>query len=503
MRRITLFLAAIFVLAATSALAIDPPNWAVGTFKGYNDHLKKNVKIVVFGHGDVEVTVEGQNMRRGFWGSGGYSVNGLAYYVESARDGIKVTQSTDPKNKAIYAKSGGFPGWYPQGWDGGQNPGWQDRPTWAIGSFSGRSRKWACNFELTVSQDGKAKAYVKFDDGRRENQSGRVDSNQMTLASARFNIRQSGNGFEAAEVGDSGNVIRFSRGFGSGNSGDWDWNQAVPNWAVGNFSGRSRTWECNFDLRVSSDGRARATVRFDDGRTVSQSGDVAGNRMRLDKAEFTIRRSGSGFEATEIKDPRNVIQFNGGNSGDWDWNQSAPSWAVGNFNGRSRTWECNFELRVSNGGTARATVRFDDGRVVYQNGDVAGNRMRLDKAEFTIRRAGSGFEAVETKNSSNVITFRGGNDSNDWSEDAPNWAVGTFSGRSRTWQCDFDLRVSNDGTARASVNFDDGRRVRQSGKVSGNRMKLDTAEFTIRRAGNGFEAVETKNSSNVIRFSRN
>ena len=407
MRRITLFLAAIFVLAATSALAIDPPNWAVGTFKGYNDHLKKNVKIVVFGHGDVEVTVEGQNMRRGFWGSGGYSVNGLAYYVESARDGIKVTQSTDPKNKAIYAKSGGFPGWYPQGWDGGQNPGWQDRPTWAIGSFSGRSRKWACNFELTVSQDGKAKAYVKFDDGRRENQSGRVDSNQMTLASARFNIRQSGNGFEAAEVGDSGNVIRFSRGFGSGNSGDWDWNQAVPNWAVGNFSGRSRTWECNFDLRVSSDGRARATVRFDDGRTVSQSGDVAGNRMRLDKAEFTIRR------------------------------------------------------------------------------------------------AGSGFEAVETKNSSNVITFRGGNDSNDWSEDAPNWAVGTFSGRSRTWQCDFDLRVSNDGTARASVNFDDGRRVRQSGKVSGNRMKLDTAEFTIRRAGNGFEAVETKNSSNVIRFSRN
>ncbi|MFN8219231.1 MAG: hypothetical protein U0S12_03755 [Fimbriimonadales bacterium] len=199
MRRITLFLAAIFILAATSALAIDPPNWAVGTFKGYNDYLKKNVKIVVFGHGDVEVTVEGQNMRRGFWGSGGYSVNGLAYYVESARDGIKVTQSTDPKNKAIYAKSGGFPGWYPQGWDGGQNPGWQDRPTGRSAPSAGVAENGR-NFDLTVSQDGKAKAYVKFDDGRRENQSGRVDSNQMTLASARFNIRQSGNGFEAVEV---------------------------------------------------------------------------------------------------------------------------------------------------------------------------------------------------------------------------------------------------------------------------------------------------------------
>ncbi|MFN8219232.1 MAG: hypothetical protein U0S12_03760 [Fimbriimonadales bacterium] len=196
-----------------------------------------------------------------------------------------------------------------------------------------------------------------------------------------------------------------------------------------------------------------------------------------------------------------MIQFNGGNSGDGTGTGPRPA-KVGNFNAVAAPGSA-LRFRVSNGGTARATVRFDDGRVVYQNGDVAGNRMRLDKAEFTIRRAGSGFEAVETKNSSNVITFRGGNDSNDWSEDAPNWAVGTFSGRSRTWQCDFDLRISNDGTARASVNFDDGRRVRQSGKVSGNRMKLDTAEFTIRRAGNGFEAVETKNSSNVIRFSRN
>lgn len=393
------------------SLAVDPPSWAVGRFRGNNPRYNKSVTVDISRDGDVEVSVQGQSMQRGMWGSRGFSITGMQFYVESGRNSIIVTQANDPKNKATYARigesNGGNGGWRPPTNNG-------DVPSWLVGFHSGgRNDYYDADVDLNVERNGNARATVKFDNGRRQTQTGYYRDGYLTLDNVRFNVSSQGRGMTIQQRDQSRNRTVWGGNFGGG-GGTWTGGGGnnsgnAPSWAVGDFSGYNRFYDADIDLDITRSGSATATVRHRDGKRQTQRGTVNGNRLTLDGAGFNIRQHGNGITVEQIGNSANWMEYtrDGGGSdnsgGNWGY---APDWLIGTFRGRNALYQAEVEITVSSNGRAEATVTYPDGRRQNQYGGYQGGRLKLDKTWFEVSRSGRGIRVVQVGDRDNDTTYR-------------------------------------------------------------------------------------------------
>ena len=75
-----------------------------------------------------------------------------------------------------------------------------------VGDFSGYNMKFGSEVELSISEDGRVKAYV---DGTRL--TGYVNDQRLYVGDAEFYIERAGEGFNTVQAGNRSNKVHYSR----------------------------------------------------------------------------------------------------------------------------------------------------------------------------------------------------------------------------------------------------------------------------------------------------
>ena len=401
------------LLTASNVLAIDPPGWAVGKFRGMNPKYKKNVTVEIFRGGDVTIAVEGQKSQSGQWGSGGYSVSGLRFFVERGNSGIIVTQANDPSNKATYkyVGSGGWGGG--GGTGGGGNVGNDTPPDYLRGFHSGgRNDYYRATIDLNVDSRGNASATIRFDDGKRQNQSGYYRDNRLFLNNVRFRTYELRGGFAIEQDDNSRNKTTWSKGGGGGGwtSGGGGGGVDAPDWIVGEFDGYNRHYDADINLTVRRDGYAVADVRFRNGKRQTQTGNYRNDRLTLSGVGFSVKKTGNGFTTEQLGDRNNWMEYtrhgSGGGGGGWGSWENAPGWMTGTFRGYNNLYDADVEITVAKGGEATVYVNYKDGRRQRQSGGYRNGRLRIEGIEFNVSKTWRGISVQQVGDSQNKAEYR-------------------------------------------------------------------------------------------------
>ncbi|HMS56612.1 MAG TPA: hypothetical protein PKA27_14555 [Fimbriimonadaceae bacterium] len=256
--------------------------------------------VAIYKSGDVRVSVEGQSTQSGQWGSSGYSVSGLRFFVERGNNAIIVTQANDSSNRAAYKYSGSS-GWAPPGsgggWGGSGSTNDDLAPDYIRGSHkNGKNNYYGAKIDLTVDSHGNANAVVRYSDGRVQYQSGYYRDGNLYLDSTRFRTYRSSGGFTIEEVNNSRNkTVWGGDGWGGGSWNPDNSAGDAPSWIVGEFDGHNRYYNADINLTVRKDGYAVADVRFADGRRQTQVGNYRNGRLTLSGVGFKVSQSGNGF----------------------------------------------------------------------------------------------------------------------------------------------------------------------------------------------------------------
>lgn len=394
-----------FGLAATGH-AIEPPGWAVGKFSGTNPKYSKRVTVEIYRSGDVTVSVTGQASQSGSWGSGGYSVGGLRFYVERGNNAIVVTQANDSSNRATYKYSG------PTSSSGWSKPSSDDSPPDYLRGFhkSGKNSFYNAKVDLNVDLRGNASATVRYADGRVQYQSGFYRDGSLWLDDTRFRTYRSSGGFTIEEASNSRNrTVWGSDGWGGVNPPDSG--SSAPDWIVGEFDGHNRYYDADIHLTVRRDGYSVADVRFSDGRRQTQTGTFRDGRLTLNGVGFKVSRAGSGFSTEQMGNSGNWMEYRrqGGFGSSNDWGQSwsdAPSWMVGTFRGYNNLYDADVDVHISRDGSATIDIYFKDGRRQKQRGGYRNGRLRIEGIEFEVREASNGITLRQVDDTQNKNVYR-------------------------------------------------------------------------------------------------
>lgn len=133
--------------------AINPPNWAVGTFYG-NAPNGMQVTLTISGNGSVTAIVNGQSSYGSFIRGNNLFMNGATSRVTRQGNGIRTVRN-DNRERIDYVRTGGD-----GGAGGGSNPGNQIAPpSWARGTFFGIAPNGA-RITLTISWTGAVTANI-------------------------------------------------------------------------------------------------------------------------------------------------------------------------------------------------------------------------------------------------------------------------------------------------------------------------------------------------------
>jgi hypothetical protein len=92
--------------------------------------------------------------------------------------------------------------------------------------------------------------------------------------------------------------------YGDDNYGHGGHSSYIPGWMVGDFTGYNLQYGAQVDLRINSDGRAKANVSG-----TKLTGYVNDQRLYIGDAEFYIDRAGDGFNTTQVGDNSNKVHY--------------------------------------------------------------------------------------------------------------------------------------------------------------------------------------------------
>lgn len=92
-------------------------------------------------------------------------LRGISYTGSGRRSGEVKISFLDNKGDIGTSESG-------SGNSGGGDNGYI-APSWVVGEFSGHNRSYNADVTMTIERNGQAKAEIRFDDGRRQTQTGR------------------------------------------------------------------------------------------------------------------------------------------------------------------------------------------------------------------------------------------------------------------------------------------------------------------------------------------
>lgn len=200
-----------------------------------------------------------------------------------------------------------LPGLNGGGWTGGPgnpgNPGWGGGnpvapPSWARGTFYGRSPQNGSQITLTIANNGSVTANV----GGSMSYGSFTRGNYLNINGNVSQVTRLGNGIRTTSTGNR-ETIDYSRnwvgpdpGWGGGGGGS-----NVPNWAVGSFSGRNPQTGGTIMLSITVDGRV--TVNMDGNYSY---GTLNGTLLNINGNTSTLSKLPNGIRTTSTSDRQRI-----------------------------------------------------------------------------------------------------------------------------------------------------------------------------------------------------
>ena len=170
---------------------------------------------------------------------------------------------------------------------GGNGGGGGNVPSWAVGTFYGRSPQDGSEIVFSVSNNGSV--VVRFDNGSTNYatiRGDRLDNNGVFSRITKIN-----NGIRTTRL-DNGETIDYyaDRNYGNNRGGN------VPNWAVGTFYARNPQTGGTITLTINTDGNV--VIDFDGGDVTYAT--VNGDRLINNGIESRITKTGNGIRTTRV-----------------------------------------------------------------------------------------------------------------------------------------------------------------------------------------------------------
>lgn len=183
-----------------------PPDWAIGTFRGYSPKYKLDVELRIDPRGHVFRYIWSRKNTRpdsaeGSWERGKLVFGGDTYYLSRRGGGIRTVKSSDPGDYTNFSRTG----------TPDRLPIRTDVPDWAIGTFRGFNRKYNLEVEINITARGAVHRVIWNDKGRPDSADGNFQDNQLVFGRDRYDIFKAGSGVHTIKVGDERDETDFRR----------------------------------------------------------------------------------------------------------------------------------------------------------------------------------------------------------------------------------------------------------------------------------------------------
>ncbi|MFN2411797.1 MAG: hypothetical protein ABR535_01920 [Pyrinomonadaceae bacterium] len=179
---------------------VRPPSWASGTFYGRNPYDGTRIILTIDNSGRVSADVGGSMSYGAYRRGNTLWINGATSRVTNFRNGISTIRTDNGERIDYYRTDSGWGG-------GGGNWGGNASapPTWARGTFYGRSPADGSEITLTISNNGRVTAYIGGNMSY-----GSYYNGTINIDGAVANVTQNRNGIRTTRV-DNGEVINYRR----------------------------------------------------------------------------------------------------------------------------------------------------------------------------------------------------------------------------------------------------------------------------------------------------
>ncbi len=185
-----------------------PQSWMIGRFQGYNGHYDTEQNMTIQSNGRVTVEIRyRQSGRRqtqtGRVQDGTLTIDGNAFRIERAGNGIKTTQASDRLNWVKYERIGGLDPDY-------SSENGDSLPSWLVGRFSGYNRYYGADMILN-GNGSRVTINVNHRDGSRQTQYGVYRNNRLYVDGIEFTVERVGRGIRMTQVDDRANSVTYDR----------------------------------------------------------------------------------------------------------------------------------------------------------------------------------------------------------------------------------------------------------------------------------------------------
>lgn len=179
------------------------PSWLIGTFRGYNSKYRVDVELTIERSGDITSLGRQSNGKQtketGYYSNDQLIIGRNAYYVDRQGDGIRVTEVNDRDNTATYRRD--------RATDGGPADA---PPSWLVGTFSGRNRKYNVDVEIRIDSNGRAVSRGYDSNGKQSTENGAYRDGKLVFGKSYY-IDRRGSGFRLTQTDDRSNTADYQR----------------------------------------------------------------------------------------------------------------------------------------------------------------------------------------------------------------------------------------------------------------------------------------------------
>lgn len=302
--------AAALLLAIAAFSGAQVPNWAVGTFRGFNGYISRDVEMSIQRGGSVVRNTWDRNGRRrtdtGLWRSGEIRIGGASYDVDRRGSGIRVTNEDNERDWMDLTPNGRFE--YPTSGSGGGGTG--NVPSWAVGVFRGYDGYTDRDVQLTVEQSGRAVAEVYTRGGSRRTLTGWLRQTTLSLSGEDYYLDQVSNGVKLTNLDNRSDWMELKRNgkFEFTKNGDWGSHSSFPGWMVGNWGGFWKGAGSDVDIRIPRSGRGTIYV-LRTGKTFGVSWE-GGDRVKFESGySFRVTQIGDAFRLVNVADSADTSTY--------------------------------------------------------------------------------------------------------------------------------------------------------------------------------------------------
>ena len=173
-------------------------------------------------------------------------------------------------------------------------------PSWAVGTFYGKSPQDGSTITMTINANGSVN--ISFNNGSFANAT--INGDRLYNNGAEARITRLNNGIRTTSITD-GQSIDYYRTSGNGNNNNNNnnnnGNANIPSWAIGTFSTRNPQNGGTITLTISKDGNV--TVNFDGNVSYAT---MRGDRFFNGNAEAKVTKTRNGIRTTSVTDGQSI-----------------------------------------------------------------------------------------------------------------------------------------------------------------------------------------------------